>query len=1256
MPLLRRIARVLGYPIDQLATLLNSPGAMQFTIAQRRAQLYFGLTLAMLFIVVAAVSLLSYMHRQVELRVAVTGQNMAKTMQMSIDQLVDTVNVSMQSATDEIAREESEGKLSPAYLNFQLMRLSARLPDIKLQATDDHGTVVYNIDPSSRGAQDLDVSNRAYYTVPRDDTTSTLYIGPPVFSPVSQTWGWEFSRAARSKEGRFLSVVYARIDVSVIQKMFAELELESHGTVSLQDRNLLLVAGRMQGKDVFPEPTGSHNIPPQMQNALEEEPQQGSYVSAAPQIDGLQRNYAYSRSQKYGYLVNVGLTGEASRTEWSNQAWTIGGLIVLFALAAHVFVLLIVRSWSEQEANMLALQQAQQATEFSNTVLDQALEMAKCGTWTVDIVRDGYLPRVSARTARLLGLPANLGEISPGREWTQCIVDAAGQEFADDVNRKYVDTLDGKCEMYDAKYPIQRMDNGAVLWIHDMGTLLRDATGKPIFMHGVTRDITLERQAEEAIIAAMQEAEAASHAKSDFLANMSHEIRTPMNAIIGLSGLALKNEMPPRIQDYLSKIKQSGEHLLRIINDILDFSKIESGKLEVERVEFELESVIDNVINLLSEKAETKGLELLCSFDSQVPKHLLGDPLRIGQILINYANNAVKFTHQGELRISVRVSEATATDALLHFSVSDTGIGLTPEQMGRLFQSFEQADSSTTRQYGGTGLGLAISKSLAQAMGGEVGVESTHGKGSTFWFTARLGIVSQEKIITRPSVDLHGSRVLVVDDNEAAALVLCDLMQELGFVVEHVNSGPAALQALDTANGAQSPFEFVMMDWQMPGMDGLETVRALRQRHPQTVPFVLMVTAHRRQELIKGAQVLGIEHVLAKPVSASLLVNTMMQLMGAAPRESAAAARRPDASVLETAMRPLRGARILLVEDNEINQLVACELLRGVGFEVDVAENGQVGVNQVHARHAEDQPYDIVLMDMQMPVMDGVTASRLIRETYPAQSLPVVAMTANAMLADKERCLAAGMNGFVSKPINPEELWRALLSWIKPREGLGQAAPPDAPAALPVAAADTQTQVLDALRQVPGLDVKQGLSQANQNAALYIAMLGKFIKSQEHAVEQIQQALREADAASAERLAHTLKGLAASMGAQPLRALAAELEQALHEGAGPQVLERLIPPAQAQLEALMAALRATPGLIVEPVAAVPAELTAAQREEVQAVIASLQHMLEQDDSEAQGLWEQHAPALHVTLAQAGELEQAISGFDFEEALRLLQAR
>jgi len=1230
------------------AMLLPQPG-VSTTVQKRSRQLYLGMGASLLLVAVVAGALLAYMHRQVELRIAVSSQNLAKTLQQSIDQLVDTVNVSTLSATDEISRQVADGKINPTYLNFQLMRLSARLPDIKIQATSERGIISYNVDTAMRSLRDLDVSQRDYFKLPRDDPSSTLFIGPPVFSPTSQSWGWEFSRAARSRDGAFLGVVYARIDVSVFQKMFAELQLESRATVALRDRNLCLIAGRMESRPQYPITPGSNSISTQMQQALAANPAEGSYHSAATRIDDQGRTFAYSRSQKYGFLVNAGITGESSFSEWRKLAMVIGTLIALLGLAGLVFVRIVVRSWHDQTANMLALRQAQEATEFSNTVLDQALEMAKCGTWTVDIDHDGSVPHISQRAARLMGLPQRPDGYSQNREWTRCIVEAAGQEKTDEVIRQYEEALTGKSNHYDAKYPIKRVDNGAIMWVHDMATVTQDASGKPVFMRGVTRDITLEQMAEEAIIAAMQEAEAASLAKGDFLANMSHEIRTPMNAIIGLSGLALKNEMPPRIHDYLSKISQSGEHLLRIINDILDFSKIESGKLEIEAVPFEMESVIDNLVNLISEKAEAKNLELVCSLDSALPKTLVGDPLRIGQILINYANNAVKFASQGAVCIAVRVERVEGQEVLLHFSVKDSGIGLTQEQIGRLFQSFAQADSTTTRQYGGTGLGLAISKNLAYAMGGQVGVQSEFGCGSTFWFTARLGIGSSEKIISRTSIDLHGRRVLVVDDNEAAALVLCELLVELGFEAQPVHSGPAALQALADAD-PHAPFHFVMMDWQMPGMDGLETVRVLQQMKTHTAPFVLMVTAHRRQELLKGAQMLGIEHVLSKPVSASLLVNTMMQLMGQAPRDLPPARSQQDASTLEAAMLPLAGARILLVEDNEINQMVACELLRGAGLDVDVAENGQIGVHQVHARDADNQPYDMVLMDMQMPVMDGITASRLIRESYTLEELPIVAMTANAMQADKERCLAAGMNAFVSKPINPEELWRAMLGWIKLRPGLGQTAVRKAP----VVVNGAQAELLDALRTVEGLDVEQGLSLTNHNATLYLTMLGKFVSSQEHAVQQMQAALSARDGGRAELLAHTLKGLAASMGADPLRWSAAALEQALHAQADAQILESLLRDTQQRLHALVAGLRATPGLIADPARQSSAELTPDQRAQLQDVIQRLQHMLEQDDSDAQSLWDAHAPGLRAVLQQADALEQAINNFDFDQALSFLQ--
>ncbi|CAA7616112.1 Sensor protein barA [Magnetospirillum sp. LM-5] len=577
----------------------------------------------------------------------------------------------------------------------------------------------------------------------------------------------------------------------------------------------------------------------------------------------------------------------------------------------------------------------------------------------------------------------------------------------------------GRAEVYQREQNYVRKD-GSRFWCRISGSAIdpSDLSRGSVWM---LEDVTQARAAAEALARAKEVAEDAAKTKSDFLANMSHEIRTPMNAIIGMAHLALKTDLTPRQRDYVKKIQQSGQHLLGIINDILDFSKIEAGKLEVEVSDVHLDKVLDNVANLISDKAATKGLELLFDIGPGVPMDLMGDSLRLGQVLINYANNAVKFTDEGEIVVGVRLLEDLGDQVMLRFEVKDTGIGLTEEQKGRLFQSFQQADSSTTRKFGGTGLGLAISKKLADLMGGEVGVDSVPGQGSTFWFTARLG-KGKPRARMQPEAELQGRRMMVVDDNENARAVLVDMLSSMSFKVDSFDSGPPAIEAIREAM-VDEPYEVVFLDWQMPGMDGLEVAEAIHSLRLLYPPHLIMVTAYGREEVLKGAQAADIGEVLIKPVNQAALFDSIMRVYASDDRRGETI---DNAEPAGQNLEALRGTKVLLVEDNDLNQEVASEILRDAGLEVDIADNGQIAVDMVKAGS-----YDLILMDMQMPVMDGVTATREIRKLGQTH-LPIIAMTANAMQVDKDRCLDAGMNDHIAKPIDPDSMFATLLKWRGP--------------------------------------------------------------------------------------------------------------------------------------------------------------------------------------------------------------------------------
>ena len=683
------------------------------------------------------------------------------------------------------------------------------------------------------------------------------------------------------------------------------------------------------------------------------------------------------------------------------------------------------------------------------------------------------------------------------------------------------------------------------LWVtRGILVLERHVAERSKMLASVNRELEHEihklKAAEEAKIqaeAAKSEAETANQIKDEFLANMSHEIRTPMNAIIGLSHLCLQTVMSAKQQDYLKKINGSAKSLLRILNDILDVSKIEAGKMEIEQTTFELEEVMGNVATIVGNRAHEKKLEFLLQTTPDVPQLLIGDPLRLSQVLINLAGNAVKFTQHGEVIVRVARARETNDEVVLRFSVIDTGIGMTQQEIDKLFHPFTQADSSTTRKFGGTGLGLTISKRLVEMMGGRIWVESNPGFGSRFIFVARFKKPEKQLNFSLSAInDLRGLRVLAVDHSENSLQILRGYLETFDLDVAVAGNSQDALNLVSRANEEKKPFGLVVINCKLPEMNGIELAKQLHEiTFLSFRPKVLMITSSDQDELMLKMDSQTVDGILAKPFQQSKLLDAVSKVSGRSVLSSG------RFKMISEQLNPelishIRGAHMLLVEDNEINRQVAQEMLEGFGLEVTTAENGEEAIALLEA-----EEFDGVLMDMQMPVMDGVTATRVIRKNPRFSKLPIIALTANVMVSEQNEFVGAGITDYIGKPIDPDRLVTTLAKWVRPTRISANAA-----GSAPVVQ-EVQKSESEILPNLPGVNVAETVRRMGGSVALYCTLLDKFRVKERNIVTTIRETLAADDRSTAERLAHTLRGTAGTLGAKTLQELAASLESCIHK-------------------------------------------------------------------------------------------------------------
>ena len=823
--------------------------------------------------------------------------------------------------------------------------------------------------------------------------------------------------------------------------------------------------------------------------------------------------------------------GEITLSDLIRNYWHLILLIILLFLTMSVFTFVIQKLNTKLKVSHVRLQKEVDVTNRMAAELEDAraytrglIESSLDALVTFD--ENGIITDVNEQTIKLTGCTR---EELIGSQFHNYFTDTERADLGVKKSFKEGKVTDYELVMKSKTGDETEVSYNAIVYTYEKGEV------RGVF--AAARDISESKRVEKELKKAKKAAETATQTKSEFLANMSHEIRTPMNGIISATDLALSEELSPKVKNYMKIIHSSAYSLLAIINDILDFSKIEADKLKLEKRSFWLDDVLYGVMDIFLHNAAEKRIEMVVDIDTETPEALIGDSLRLQQILKNLVDNAIKFTDRGGvILVGVKIFKESLDQIMLKFFVKDTGVGIAPEDLPKLFKPFSQADASTTRKYEGTGLGLCICKQLVKMLGGNIWVESEVGKGSVFTFTASFGRQITErkrKLIVPP--DIQGLNVLVVDDCAVSRELMQKMLESFNFRVESVSSGEESLNILKENQTRKEPFELVMIDWLMIGLDGIETSRRIRDDLKLTIPIILMTAFGKENERLDAERV-GINYFLTKPIYQSELFNAIMDAFGKEARVTT----RPEIPIItKTSIykKRLKGIRILVVEDNITNQEIALAILEGAGIVAQIADNGKKAIEAVQKGR-----FDAVLMDIQMPEMDGYEATRVIREDPKFKSIPIIAMTAHAMEGDEEKCLEAGMDGYIPKPINQDRLFHTIWKSLKRTERLPHTGEPEDIPEKPA----IETGELPAT--LPGINIQDILKALNIDNDIFKRILIGFLENNKNTINKIKETLDKKDWESLRHLAHSLKGSAGNIGADELHEAAKELETAITEG------------------------------------------------------------------------------------------------------------